>query len=57
MKNEITIEEVKEFIRKYGYKYSMEIKEELNKIRVISDEEIKEEMKRNYELYKRMSDM
>lgn len=57
MKDEITIEEVKEFIRKYGYKYSMEIKEELNKIRVISDEDIKEEIKRNYELYKRMSDM
>ena len=57
MDREITLEEVKEFIRKYGYKYSMEIRKELDKIRTISDEDIQNEIEKNYELYKKMSDM
>ena len=57
MDKEITLEDVKEFIRKYGYKYSMEIREELDKLRTISDEDIENELNRHYDLYKKFGDM
>ncbi|OPX47601.1 hypothetical protein [Clostridium thermobutyricum] len=57
MDKEITLEDVKEFIRKYGYKYSMEIRKELDNIRTISDEDIENELNRHYDLYKKFGDM
>ena len=57
MKKDITLEEVKEFIRKYGYKYDLEIQEELDKVSKISQEEIEKELKKNEDLYKRLADM
>ena len=57
MEKEITLDDVKEFIRKYGYKYSIEIREELDKLRTISDEDIENELNRHYDLYKKLGDM
>ncbi|OPX46470.1 hypothetical protein [Clostridium thermobutyricum] len=57
MKKDITLEDVKEFIRKYGYKYDLEIQEELDKVSKISQEEIEKELKKNEDLYKRLADM
>lgn len=57
MDKEITLEDVKEFIRKHGYKYSMEIRNELDNIRTISDEDIENELNRHYDLYKKLGDM
>lgn len=57
MEKEISLDDVKEFIRKYGYKYSIEIREELDKLRTISDEDIENELNKHYDLYKKLGDM
>lgn len=57
MKEDITLEDVKEFIRKYGYKYDLDIQEELDKVSKISKEDIEKELRKNDDLYKRLSDM
>lgn len=57
IEKEITLDDVKEFIRKYGYKYSVEISKELDNIRTISDEDIENELNRHYDLYKKLGDM
>lgn len=57
MKDEISIEDVKEFIRKYGYKYDLDIQEELDKVSKVSEEDIKREIKKNHDFYKRISDV
>lgn len=56
MNKNITLEDVKEFIREYGYKYAQDIREELDKTRKISDEAIKKELEKNGHIYKRMAD-
>ncbi len=57
MKKEITLEDVKEFIRKYGYKYDLDIQEELDKVSQISKKDIEEELRKNDDFYRRMADM
>lgn len=58
MNKNITLEDVKEFIREYGYIYGLDIEEELNKVKKqgISDKTIENELKKNGHIYKRMSD-
>lgn len=58
MNKDITLEDVKEFIREYGYIYGLDIEEELNKVKKqgISDKTIENELKKNGHIYKRMSD-
>ncbi|WP_173391484.1 hypothetical protein [Clostridium sp. Ade.TY] len=56
MNKNITLEDVKQFIREYGYKYAQDIREELDKTRKISDEAIKKELEKNGHIYKRMAD-
>lgn len=57
--SKITIEDVKKFIREYGYIYGLEIEEELEKVKKqgISKEVIEEELKSNHKLYKELADM
>ncbi|MBS6006912.1 MAG: hypothetical protein KIB43_08110 [Clostridium baratii] len=57
--SKITIEDVKEFIREYGYIYGLEIEEELEKVKKqgISKKAIDEELKKNYKLYRELADM
>ena len=57
MDKEITLEDVKEFIRKYGYKYDLDIQEELDKVSQISKKDIEEELRKNDDFYRRMADM
>lgn len=53
---EITIDDVKDFIRKYGNIYDYEIQKELDKKR-ITKEEINKEISRNEKLYKELADL
>ncbi|HFD2054573.1 TPA: hypothetical protein ACF2DR_001749 [Clostridium perfringens] len=55
MSKEICLDDVLEFIKKYGYKYNFDIQKELNKIRKFTNEDIEAEIEENYDLYKRMS--
>lgn len=57
--SKITIEDVKKFIREYGYIYGLEIEEELEKVKKqgISKEVIEEELKMNDKLYRDLVDM
>lgn len=57
--SKITIEDVKEFIREYGYIYGLEIEEELEKVKKqgISKKAIDEELKKNDRLYRELGDM
>lgn len=59
MNKNITIEDVKEFIREYGYIYGLEIEEELEKVKKqgISKEVIEEELKKNDKLYRDLADI
>ena len=59
MSKNITLEDVKQFIREYGYIYGLDIEEELNKVKKqgISDKTIENELKKNGHIYKRMADM
>lgn len=57
MNKNITLDDVKEFIKEYGYKYAPELREELDKTRKISDDAIKKELEKNGHIYKRMADM
>lgn len=59
MNKNITIEDVKEFIREYGYIYGLEIGEELEKVkkRGISKETIQKELEKNDKLYRHLADM
>lgn len=49
MSKNITLEDVKQFIREYGYIYGLDIEEELNKVKKqgISDKTIENELKKN----------
>lgn len=55
MNKEINLNDVIEFIKKYGHKYNYQIQRELDKTRKFTNEDINEEIKENYDLYKRMS--
>ncbi|GAA0856981.1 hypothetical protein GCM10008916_08810 [Clostridium nitritogenes] len=59
MNKNITIEDVKEFIREYGYIYGLEIEEELEKVKKqgISKETIQKELEKNDKLYRHLADM
>lgn len=59
MKKDINIDDVKEFIREYGYIYGLEIEEELNKVKAkgISKKAILKEFDKNKKLYKDLADM
>ena len=59
MNKNITLEDVKQFIREYGYIYGLEIEEELNKVKKqgISKKDIDEELNKNSALYKELADM
>lgn len=59
MNKNITIEDVKEFIREYGYIYGVDIEEELNKVKKqgISKETIQKELEKNGHIYKELADM
>ena len=59
MKKNINIEDVKDFIREYGYIYGIDIQEELDKVKAsgIPKEDILREFNKNKELYKELADM
>lgn len=57
MSKEICLDDVLEFIKKYGYKYNFQIQRELDKTRKIKNEEIEKEINENFDLYKRITDM
>jgi len=57
MTKEITLEDVIEFVRLYGYKYALILRKELDKTRKLTDAEIVEELERNDSLYKKLADM
>lgn len=57
MSKEICLDDVLNFIKKYGYKYNFDIQKELDKTRKITDKEIDTEIGENFDLYKRMADM
>lgn len=57
MNKEICLNDVLDFIKKYGYKYNFDIQKELDKTRKITNEEIDSEISENFDLYKRMADM
>ncbi|MDK0862747.1 hypothetical protein P5F16_03385 [Clostridium perfringens] len=55
MNKEINLSYVSEIIEKYGYKYNLDIKKELNKTRKFTNEDIDQEIKEIFDLYKMMS--
>ncbi|MGL5765287.1 MAG: hypothetical protein ACRCX8_06570 [Sarcina sp.] len=57
MKENINIEDVVEFIRKYGWKYDYIIEEELKKLNVITKEDVSKEISKNEDFYRKMADM
>ena len=54
MNKEICLDDVLEFIKKYGYKYNIQIQRELDKTRKFTDKEIDAEINENFDLYKRL---
>lgn len=59
MNKNITLEDVKQFIREYGYIYGLDIEEELEKVKKqdVSDKTIEAELKKNGHIYKELADM
>lgn len=55
MNKEICLDDILEFIKKYGYKYKFQIQRELDKTRKFTDKEIDAEINENFDLYKRLS--